>query len=172
MKKTFYLELKYALLISVFTLLWIVFEQLIGLQDEYVEWHAIVTNFSLLIPAIGIYLAINDYKLARISKYSFEKGFGIGFRITLMNCVLIVPIIYLFYVVINPDWLQFMVKRAQILALENNEDPISAMEKARTYFGFKYYLIQNVIGTFIFGTLISSINAFIHKNRRKEKTSW
>lgn len=172
MKSTTGLEFKYAFLISVFTLIWIAFEQLLGLQDEYVEWHKIVTNFSLIIPTIGIWLALKDFKQAKITKYNFQKGFGIGFRITLINTVLIVPIVFAFYSFINPDWPFTMMNKAKLEALESGQDPLKAVEEARSYFSLKYYLIQSVVGTFIFGTLISSIIAFWIKNRGKSKSSW
>lgn len=171
MKNSGYLEIKYGLLVSVFTLIWIVFEQLLGLQDEYVEWHKIVTNFSLLIPIAGIWMALSEYKAARISKYNFQKGFGIGFRITLINTVLIIPIIYLFYLFINPDWPNTMMIEAKMEAINKGEDPLKAIEEARSYFDLKYYTIRNVIETFIFGTLFSSVIAFMQKNR-KTKNSW
>ena len=172
MKSTTSLEIKYALLISVFTLIWIAFEQLLGLQDEYVEWHKIITNFSLIIPIIGIWLALKEFKMGKVFKYSFQKGFGIGFRITLINTVLIIPVIYIFYYFINPEWPNTMMNKAKIDALENGQDTIKAIEEARSYFSFKYYTIQSVIGTFIFGTLISSVIAFLIKNRGKSKSSW
>lgn len=154
-----------------FSLIWIVFEQLLGLQDEYLEWHKIVTNFSLLIPTFGIWFAISEFKSARVSKYSFQKGFSLGFKITIINTILIIPTIYLFYTFINPDWTNTMMNKAKIDALNSGKDSIKAMEEARSYFSFKYYLIQNIIGTFIFGTLMSSIIAFLQKNRASKK-SW
>jgi hypothetical protein len=171
MKNSSFIEIKFGILISVFTLIWIVFEQLLGLQDEYVDWHKIVTNFSLIIPILGIWMAIGEYKAARVSKYNFQKGFGIGFRITLINTVLIIPIIYIFYLFINPDWTNTMMLKAKMDALNNGEDALKAMEEARSYFDFKYYTIRCVIETLIFGTLFSAIIAFIQKNR-KTKNSW
>lgn len=171
MKNNNFLIIKYGLLISIFSLIWIVFEQLLGLQDEYIEWHKIVTNFSLIIPTVGIWLALSEFKAARISKYNFQKGFAIGFKITIINTILIIPIIYLFYKFINPDWTNTMMNKAKLEAMNNGEDSLKAIEEARSYFGFRYYLIQNIIGTFIFGTLISSLIAFLQKNR-KSKNSW
>ncbi|HRG57584.1 MAG TPA: DUF4199 domain-containing protein [Bacteroidia bacterium] len=171
MKSNNILVIKYGTLISMFSLIWIVFEQLLGLQDEYLEWHKIVTNFSMLIPIFGIWLAISEFKAVRVSKYSFQKGFSLGFRITIINTILIIPIIYLFYYFINPDWTNTMMNKAKIEALNSGKDSIKAMEEARSYFSFKYYLIQNIIGTFIFGTLMSSIIAFLQKNRASKK-SW
>jgi hypothetical protein len=172
MKSTTTLELKYGILISIFTLIWIAFEQLSGLQDEYIEWHKIVTNLSLVIPAIGIWLAIRDFKAARVTKYNFQKGFGVGFRITLINTVLVIPIVYIFYNFINPEWTNLMMNKAKLDALNNGEDSLKAVEEARSYFSFKYYMIQSIIGTFISGTLISSLIAFMAKNRSGSKNSW
>ncbi len=172
MKISTAIEIKFGLLISVFTLVWIVFEQLLGLQDEYIEWHKIVTNFSLLIPIIGIWLALKEFKMTRTSKYTFQRGFAIGFRITLINTLLIIPIIYIFFEFINPDWTFTMMSKAKTEALTNGLDPTNSVEEARLYFGFKYYLIQSIVSTFIFGTLISSIIAFFVKNRGKNKSSW
>lgn len=172
MKSTTALELKYGILISIFGLIWIVFEQLLGLQDEFLEWHKLVTNFSLLIPIIGIWMALKDFKMAKVTKYSFQKGFGIGFRITLINTVLIVPIIFIFYKFINPEWTNTMINKAKLDAINSGQDHLKAMEEARSYFSLKYYLIQSIIGTFIFGTLISSLIAFLAKNRSNSKRSW
>jgi NADH:ubiquinone oxidoreductase subunit 3 (subunit A) len=172
MKSTAILEIKYGVLISVFTLIWIVFEQLLGFQDEYVDLHPVVSTLSLIIPIIGLYLAIREFKMARANKYNFQKGFGIGFRITLINSVLIIPTIYLFYKFINPDWTFNMMNNAKLKALEQGEDPLKAIEEARSYFSMKYYMIQSLISTFIFGTLMSSILAFMLKNRGRSKTSW
>jgi hypothetical protein len=172
MKGTLKLELKYGILISVFSLIWLVFEQLLGIQDEYIEWHSIVSSFSLIIPIVGIWLALREFKMARVSKYTFQKGFNIGVKITLINSILVIPIIYIFYTFINPDWTSNMMMEAKKNALNNGEDITKAMEEARTYFGFKYYLIQSIIGTLIFGTLMSSVIAFLQKNRGKAKNSW
>jgi hypothetical protein len=65
-----------------------------------------------------------------------------------------------------------MMNKAKIDALESGQDTVKAIEEARSYFSFKYYTIQSVIGTFIFGTLISSVIAFLIKNRGKSKSSW
>jgi hypothetical protein len=172
MKSTRGLEFKYAFLISIFSLIWIAFEQLLGFQDEYLEWHKIITNFSLVIPIIGTWLALKEFKQAKITKYDFQKGFGIGFRITLINTVLVIPIVYAFYVFINPEWPFTMINKAKLDALELGKDPLKAIEEARSYFSLKYYMIQSIIGTFIFGTLISSVIAFWIKNRGKSKSSW
>ena len=171
MKSTLILEIKYGILISIFTLIWIVFEQLLGFQNEYIEWHSIISTFSLIIPIIGLYFAIKEFKMTRSNKYNFQKGFGVGFRITIINTVLIIPIIYLFYQFINPDWTSTMMNNAKLKALEQGEDPLKAIEEARSYFSLKYYMIQSLISTFIFGTLMSSLIAFLIKNRGKSKAS-
>lgn len=166
------LIIKYAVIISIFTLIWIVFEQLIGLQDVYIEWHKLVTNFKLIIPVIGIWLAIREFKMAKMSKFNFQKGFAIGFKITLINALLIIPIIYLFFEFINPDWTMNMMEYAKLEALKEGEDPVKAADEARSYFSMNYTIIQSVIETFIFGTLISSVIAFSMKSRGKAKSSW
>jgi len=172
MKSTTALELKFGILISIFTLIWLAFEQLLGLQDEFIEWHKLVTNFSLIIPIVGIWMAVKEFKMAKVTKYNFQKGFGIGFRITIINTILIIPIIILFYKFINPEWTNIMMNKAKIDALNSGEDPLKAIEEARSYFSIKYYMIQSIIGTFIFGTLISSLIAFMAKNRSSSKNSW
>jgi hypothetical protein len=170
MKKNFLLEIKYGILISIFTILWLTFEQLSGLQDEYIELHKIVSSFSIIVPIIGIWFAISERKMST-SKYSFEKGFKTGFIITLINTVLIIPIIYLFYTFINPDFAINMMSYAKSQALHSGEDHLKAIEDARSYFSMNYYMIQKVVETFIFGSLISSVIAFVQKNR-KSRRSW
>lgn len=170
MKNNYLLELKYSFLISVFTLLWLTFEQLMGFHDEYIEWHRIVSTLSIIVPIMGLWFGISERK-ANTSKYSFEKGFKAGFNVTVLNTILIIPIVYLFFTFISPDFTSSMMNYAKINALKNGEDPIKAVEEARSYFGMKYFIIQKVVETFIFGTLISSVVAFILKNR-KSKRSW
>lgn len=165
MKNSTLLEIKYAFIISIFTLLWLVFEMISGLQSEYLEWHAIVTNFSLLIPILGIWFAINEFKGMRVTKYTFQKGFGVGFRITLINTVLSLPIIYLFYEFVNPDWQSTMMEASKNKALLEGKNAEQAVEQARVYFSMKSYMIQAAIGTLIFGSIVSSVVAFVVKSR-------
>ena len=92
MKTKSNIELKYALFISIFNLLWMVFEKISGLQDEYIEWNWIVTNFSLLIPLIGITLALREKKATKSERLTFEKGFISGLQISVICAILMVLI--------------------------------------------------------------------------------
>jgi len=51
----FKLEIKWALLFTIMSLLWMLLERLLGLHDEHIEKHAIYTNF-IAIPSILIYV--------------------------------------------------------------------------------------------------------------------
>jgi hypothetical protein len=64
-----------------------------------------------------------------------------------------------------------MMSYAKSQALHSGEDHLKAIEDARSYFSMNYYMIQKVVETFIFGSLISSVIAFVQKNR-KSRRSW
>lgn len=170
MKKNYALEIKYGFLISIFNLLWLTFEQLLGLQDEYIHLYKIVSSLSIIVPVVGIWFALSERKMSS-TKYTFEKGFNTGFIITLINTILIIPIVYIFFTFINPDFAINMMSYAKSQALHSGEDHLKAIEDARYYFSMTYFMIQKVVETFIFGTLISSVLAFVQKNRRGRR-SW
>jgi len=53
--KSVKIEIKWAIVFFVATLLWMLLERLVGLHDQYIDQHALYTNFFAVI-AIGVYV--------------------------------------------------------------------------------------------------------------------
>ena len=53
--KKIQIEIKWAIIFVIMTLIWMILEKVAGLHDEHIDKHPIFTNF-IAIPAIAIYV--------------------------------------------------------------------------------------------------------------------
>lgn len=161
------IEIRYAVLITLLMLLWLSLEYMIGLHDQYVEYHPYVTMLSIGIPVFCIMKALKDVQDEELRPLTFRQAFMVGFIITMMAAVLAIPTQLIFHQLINPDFFQNMKDYAVKHAAEMNEDLDKAKRNADLYFNLTSYVLQSVIGTFISGTLISLVLAWFNgRNRR------
>jgi hypothetical protein len=172
MKSNSYIELKYAFFISIFNLLWLVFEKISGLQDEHLEWHWLVTSLALLIPLIGISVALREKKATKSERMTFEKGFISGLQISVICAILIIPITYLFYTLINPDWTATMMITAENDAVQNGTDIDKAVADAESHYGMVSTMIRAFLSTIIWGSIISAVVSFRLKSRSSNSKSF
>ena len=77
--KKYSIEIKWAIIFAVTTLVWMFLEKLVGLHSEHIDKHSIYTNF-IAIPAIIIYV------LALLDK---RKNFYSGINVVSLSLFLI-----------------------------------------------------------------------------------
>ena len=147
------IEFRYAILTSLCTLLWLILEYTVGLQDNYISLHPYVSVLAMiLIPVITYRLSLIE-KLDKKGKLSFKDAFTSGLILTLFATVLAIPIQLIFHKLINPDFFANMIQYAITHGKER-------LEQAAQYFNLKTYLIESTLGTFVVGVIISLILAF------------
>ena len=157
--KQYKIEIKWAVIFTIMTLLWMACEKLIGLHDQYIDRHLLYTNL-IAIPAIAIYFfAIREKKINFYhGQMDFREGLRCGFVMTLIIAVLAPLNQYLISTFISPDYF----KNAIAYAVEQK---MFTQDQAEDYFSLKSYLKQSVFGALVMGILTSAIISLILKNK-------
>lgn len=156
------IEIKWALIFVVMTLLWMVLEKLAGLHDTCIDKHAIYTNF-IAIPAILIYvLALFDKKKNCYSgTMTYMQGFFSGLIITAIVTVISPLTQYITSTYITTTYFANVIKYSV-------ESGNLTQQAAEEYFNLKSFVIQGLIGTPIMGVITTAVVAFFTKSRKSE----
>jgi len=153
------IEIKWAIIFVVMTLVWMVFEKLSGFHSTKIDQHYLITNF-IAIPAIAIYVfALLDKRknfYGGIMNYS--QGFISGVFITLIVTVLSPLTQTITSLVITPEFFPNMIT----FAVENGK--MSQVE-AEEYFNLNSYIIQGLIGAPVMGLITTAIVAIFTRKK-------
>jgi len=163
--KNFKIELKWGLVFSLFTVIWMFFEKSMGWHDEHIAKHPIYTNF-IAIPYIIIFvLALLDKR----EKYyngimSWKKGLISGTIISVIIAIFSPLVQYIVSFHISPEYFDNVIK----FAVENGR---MTQEGAEAYFNFNSYLIQGIFFSLAMGIVTSAIVAAFVKKKPKQNLS-
>ncbi|MFO7822999.1 MAG: DUF4199 domain-containing protein [Cyclobacterium sp.] len=157
--KKYRIEIKWGIIFSLMSLLWMVLERVTGLHDQHIEQHATYTNF-VAIPAITLYvLGLLEKRKKHYGGYmSYAQGFKAGMIITLVVTVLTPLTMWLTLSIITPDFLD----NARIYAVESGK---MEGEAAENYFSYENYIVQSIVGAPIMGILTSAIVAIFTRKK-------
>jgi FtsH-binding integral membrane protein len=151
-------EIKWGVIFTIFMLLWMIMEKVLGFHGERIEQHMIITNF-VAIPAIVIYvLALLDKRKRDLNgKMTYVQGLISGIIISIVVAVFTPLTQYIINTVISPDYFSNMIA----YTVEND---IMTEQAAKDYFNLESYIIQSTIGAPIMGILTTAIVAlFVRK---------
>jgi hypothetical protein len=153
------IEIKWAIIFAIMSLLWMVLERIVGLHEAHIDKHETYTNF-IAIPAIAIYVfaLLDKRKNNYHGKMTYMQGFICGLIITLFVTILSPLTQYVTSNFITPHFFQNMI-----------EYSISAgkatPEAAEDYFNLDNYIVQGLIGAPIMGLITTALVAvFTRKN--------
>jgi len=157
--KEFRLELKWALIFTVMTLLWMAGEKAAGLHDRYLDKHLILTNL-IAIPSLVIYyLAMHEKKRSFYGgSMSFKEGMRFGLVMSLMIALLAPLTQYVISTWISPQYFPDIIR----MVVEQRK---MTHEQAEAYFSLGNYMKQSAYGSLIMGIVTSAIMAAILKSR-------
>ncbi|HZJ35206.1 MAG TPA: DUF4199 domain-containing protein [Gillisia sp.] len=153
------IEIKWAIIFVVMTLIWMFLEKLAGLHDEHIDKHSIYTNF-IAIPAIAIYVFAlldkrkNFYKGAM----TYKQGFISGLIITAIVTVLSPLTQYITSTITTPEYFPNMIR----YSVETGK---MTQQAAEDYFNLKNYLVEIVIGTPVMGVMTTAIVAIFTRKK-------
>ena len=153
------LELKWAVLYTLFLLVWMIFERLMGWHDVLIEKHHLYTLL-FYFPAIAIYfIALTD---KRNNFYggiiSYKNAFVSGLILTAFITIFAAPAQYIISTYITPDYFSNIQKYAVLSGK-------ATLEEAQEFFSLKSYIIQSVAGSLFFGIVITSIVSLFVKRK-------
>jgi hypothetical protein len=147
------IALKFGILLSLTTLLWLSFEYVAGFHTTLINYHPIVTNF-IIIPAILIFRrAFIAIKNSSPQQLSFRSYFIEGLKLSLV-IILLTPLEqYIFHHYINPEFFHAMIENT----VAGNH---ASRAQAEAYFNFNNYVTEALMGTVFMGILFSGIGAW------------
>lgn len=145
------IEIKWALLFVLMTLLWMVLERAVGLHDEHIQHHPIYTNV-YAIPSIFIYvLALREKKFKFYNgTMAYKQGLLSGLAMTGIITILSPFTQYITSTIITPDYFSNVIKYVV------NEGSMTRQE-AEDYFNLKNYIIQSTGAAAVMGAITTAI---------------
>ena len=152
--RKFKIEIKWAAIFFMATLCWMLLERLLGLHDQYIEKHAIYTNFFAVI-AITVYVLalLNKRKQYYQGSMNYWQGVQTGLWLTLFIVILVPLGQYLTHTLITPDYFKHVTE----LAVNNNQ---MTLTDAQAYFSLPHYIRLSLIMTAVMGIITSIVVAF------------
>lgn len=155
------IEVKWAVIFVIMSLLWMVLEKLTGLHDKHIDKQMIYTNF-IAIPAIAVYVfALLDKRKTFFSgQMTYKQGFISGLIITLIVTILSPLTQIITSKIITPDFFSNAIHYSVSTGYYTQE----AAEK---FFNLKNYIIQGLIGAPIMGIITTAIVAIFTRKTNK-----
>ena len=158
--KKFKIEFKWAFVISIAFLVWMILEKQLGFHDEKLKWQVFFSMLIIFPNFILYYLAISDKKK---NYYNSEMNWRQGF----ISSVIISAIIVLFSPIIQFITHEFITPTyfENIIALAVKSKKLT-LEEATSYFNLSAYIWQSISGSLSFGVVIGAIVAYILKTKK------
>lgn len=159
--KSVKIELKWAIIFTVMSMLWIVLERLVGLHDVYIENHPVFTNL-IAIPAILIYvLALRDKKHNFFNGViTYKQVFISGLILSLMIALLAPLSTYVSVEYLSPDYFENMITYSV-------DSKSMTLEEATKYFNTSSYMLQSVIFAVLMGVITTLIVGLFIRSKSK-----
>lgn len=161
MIKKYAIELKWGVLFTVMTLLWMRLEKGLGWHDELIAKHAIYTNFVAL-PAIAFYVIalIDKRKNCYNGQMTYLQGFLSGFIISLVVMFLSPLTQVITFMYITPNYFENVIR----YVVSQNQ---MSLQEAENYFNLSNYIRQSTLFAPLMGIATSAIVAIFVKRKGK-----
>ncbi len=155
----FKVEIKWAILFTIASILWMVLEKSMGLHDEFISKHSIYTNFFAIIAILVYVLAIREKKkFVYNGNMTWTQGFLAGLMMTIFIAILSPIAQYIVFQYVSPDFFKNII----VYAVSNK---IYTQAAADTYFTMNSYILQGIVGSISMGVITSAIVALILKSK-------
>lgn len=157
--KNFTIEIKWAVVFTVASILWILIEKMAGLHDEHIGKQAIY-SIIFAIPAIAIYVfALIEKKKKYFSgSMSWQQGFISGIFLSLFVAVLSPVSNYVSYTFISPEYFPNMIK--QVVSSHAMTESF-----AQANFNMQSAIKRGVVDAMSMGVITSAIVALIIRTK-------
>lgn len=158
-------EIKWAIIFSIVTLLWMVLEKLSGLHSTYIDYHIYLTNL-FAIPAIWMMvLALKEKKQNFYQgQMNYTNGLISGIILSVFIAALSPLTQWIITYVITPEYFPNVIKRSVELGY------FATTQEAEANFNFQNYVKQSFFGALVMGIITTAIVMIFIKSK-KEKIS-
>ncbi len=157
-------ELKWAVIFSLMTLLWMLLEKLSGLHGKYIDYQAYLTNL-YAIPAIVIMtLALREKKMIFFGgKISYKQGLISGTILSVFIALLSPLTQCITTYIISPDYFPNVIKRSVELGY------YKTVAEASANFNYQSFAIQGFVGSLIMGIITSAIVMIFLRTKKQNE---
>lgn len=155
------IEVKWAIIYSVVSLLWILLEKLTGLHGKHIDYQMYLTNLFFL-PAIWMLVrALKDKKKNFYGgQMTYKQGLVSGIVLSVFLFLLAPAVQWVITYVISPEYFPNVIKRS----VELGYFPSTAAAEAN--FNFKNYATQSAVFSLVFGIVTCAIAMVFIRTKR------
>lgn len=159
--KTISIEIKWALIFSAVTLLWMAAEKLVGLHDKYIDYHLYLTNLFAIPAIIMMVLSLKEKKQNFYGgKMSYGQGMMSGVILSFIIAMLSPFTQWITSYLITPEYFPNVIKRSVELGY------YKTTEDAAANFNYKNYAIQSTIAALVMGVATTAIAMIFIRSKR------
>ncbi|MFN5429036.1 MAG: DUF4199 domain-containing protein [Bacteroidota bacterium] len=159
--KNIQIEIKWALIFSAVTLLWMAAEKLVGLHDKYIDYHLYLTNLFAIPAIIMMVLALKEKKQNFYGgKMSYGQGMMSGVILSFIIAMLSPFTQWITSYLITPEYFPNVIKRSVELGY------YKTTEDAAANFNYKNYAIQSTIAALVMGVATTAIAMIFIRSKR------
>ena len=157
--KKFSIEIKWGIIFSVVSLLWMFLEKGLGWHDENISQHAIYTNLFAIVAIVLYVLALLDKRKNFYNgTMTWSQGFVSGIVISTVVAVLSPLAQYITHELITPNYFENVIEYSV-------ESGAMKREAAEEYFNLTSYIIQSFFFALVVGVVTSAIVAYFVKRK-------
>lgn len=150
--KNFGIELKWALIFSGVTLLWMVGEKWSGLHGQYIDYHLYLTNLFAIPAIIVMVMALHDKKNRFYGgQMTYTQGLFSGIVLSVAIAILSPVTQWITTYVITPEYFPNVIRRSVELG------HYKTVADAEAYFNYPNYALQSAIGALVMGVITTAI---------------
>jgi Protein of unknown function (DUF4199) len=159
------IELKWAVIFSLVTLLWVGLEKLSGLHSTHLDAHLYLTNL-FAIPAIWMMvLALKDKKKNFYQgQMSYRQGLISGAILSLAIALLTPLTQWITTYVITPEFFPNVIQRSVELGY------FKTVEEAQANFNYASYASQGAVGALLMGLITTAIAMIFLRTKNPNST--
>lgn len=159
--KNIRIEIKWAIIFSVMTLLWMVLEKLSGLHGKYIDYHLYLTNLFAIPAIIVMVMALKDKKKSIYSsQMSYVQGMVAGIILSAFIALLSPLTQWITSYVITPEYFPNVIKRSVELG------HYASTAEAEAYFNYANYAKQGAMGALLMGIATTAIAMIFIRTRK------
>jgi len=160
--KSLKIEVKWALIFSAMTLLWLWLEKLSGLHGKHIDYHLYLTNLYAIPAIVVMVLALKDKKFNFYNgEMTYLEGLKAGVIISVVIALLSPLTQYVISYIITPEYFPNVIKRSVETGYHQS------LAEAEAYFNYKNYAIQSAIAALVMGVITTSIAMIFMKSKPK-----
>lgn len=155
--KKFAIEIKWGILFTIISLLWMFLEKGLGWHDEHIAQHAIYTNlFAIIAIVVYVFALLDKRKNFYGGKMTWSQGFISGIVVSVVVAILSPLAQYITHEFITPDYFENVIT----YSVDNGALSRSAAEE---YFNLTSYILQSFFFALVVGVVTSAIVAYFVK---------